>query len=176
MSHYHDRDLSFFDLLEHHIWMAKLNEQQFYREVGKAENPRFSESAYHLLSDRALDVYSAKPDDWRDLLVTGIHELADAAEAAGKPLATTECWGIVDYRDYPLLSWDWVKELCALGVETASGTGQWALIATSNFAAPQFVGMWRDVAWHRNLTDMIHAGSLPAALDASPLVNTMAWT
>lgn len=175
VGHYQDTDLSFFDLIEHHIWMAKLEGQAFYRELGKADNPRFTDSAYRLLSDRAQAVYGARPDHWQGLLVRGIQDLAAAGRAAGKPLATTECWGIVDYKDYPLLSWGWVKALCALGVETAVATGQWALIATSNFAAPQFRGMWRDVAWHRALTGRIHAAPLPAALAGTPLSRTMAW-
>lgn len=173
--YYREKDLSFFDLAEHHIWMTKLNQQQFYREVGQAKDGRFTEEAYHLLSDHALDVYAGKKDYWRALLSDGINTLAQDAKAAGLPLATTECWAITDYKDYPMLPWDWVKELCALGVKTACATGQWALIATSNFAAPQFRGMWRDTAWHRRLTDQIHASALPKELDASPLRETMQW-
>ena len=56
-----------------------------------------------------------------------------------------------------------IKDLCALGVEHAAGTGRWIAMATSNFCGPQFVGMWRDVAWHRRLTDMIK--SAPVDMD-----------
>ena len=45
---------------------------------------------------------------------------------SGKPLVTTECWGVVDYKDWPLLDWGWVKELCDRGARTASATGRWA--------------------------------------------------
>jgi hypothetical protein len=72
---------------------------------------------------------------------------------------TTECWGIVDYKDWPMLDWGWVKELCALGVESAAATNRWAAIASSNFCGPQFVGMWRDVAWHQRLTKIIRKGT-----------------
>ena len=81
--------------------------------------------------------------------------IAEVARQSGTPLATTECWGIVDYKDWPLLSWDWVKELCELGTITAAKTGMWAAIATSNFCGPQFVGMWRDIEWHKRLTSVI---------------------
>lgn len=40
---YRERDLPFFDLAEHHIWMTKLNKQQFYHEVGQAKDGRFTE-------------------------------------------------------------------------------------------------------------------------------------
>lgn len=173
--HYREKNLSFFDLAEHHIWMTKLNRQQFYNEVGKAKDGRFTEEAYHLLSDNALAVYEGKKDYWQQLLVKGVQTLAADAKAAGLPLATTECWGITDYKDFPMLPWGWVKELCALGVRTACQTGQWALTATSNFAAPQFCGMWRDISWHRSMTDMIHQAPLPEELKHSPLYQTMQW-
>jgi hypothetical protein len=67
----------------------------------------------------------------------------------------------VDYKDAPMLDWDWVKELCAYGVERACAANQWVSIATSNFCGPQFAGMWRDVAWHRRLTRLIHESPLP---------------
>jgi len=54
-----------------------------------------------------------------------------------------------------------VKEITAKGVVRAASTGRWAAICTSNFCGPQFVGMWRDVAWHRRLTDTIHQSELP---------------
>ena len=76
------------------------------------------------------------------------------------PLITTECWGIVDYKDWPLLKWDWVKDLCALGAQRAAWTGQWLAIATSNFCGPQFVGMWRDKEWHQQLTHTIKTAEI----------------
>lgn len=78
-----------------------------------------------------------------------------------KPMVTTECWGPVDYKDWPLLNWDWVKELCEIGTIEASKSGRWIAIATSNFCGPQFVGMWSDISWHKRLTDRIHKGELP---------------
>jgi hypothetical protein len=38
----------------------------------------------------------------------------------------------------------------------------WPAPATGNFCGPQFHGMWRDVAWHRRLTRIIHEAKLPA--------------
>ncbi len=75
---------------------------------------------------------------------------------ANKPLITAECWGLVDYKHWPLLDWDWIKELRRLGVQRASQIGRWAIIATSNFCGPQFVGICRDIAWYQKLTKQIH--------------------
>ena len=90
-------------------------------------------------------------------------------------LVTTECWGIVNYKDYPLLSWDWVKDLCEIGVETAISTNQWIMIATSNFACPQFVGMWRDVEWHKRLTTLIKSQEIPYECIKPRLRKTMEY-
>ena len=70
----------------------------------------------------------------------------------------------MDYKDWPLLDWGWVKELCELGVERALPTGRWSAVATSNFCGPQFRGMWRDVAWHQRLTAQIKAAPLHVPL------------
>lgn len=151
---YTEYDLSYFDLLEHHLWMAQQNGDEFYKEVGY-KYERFSADGYNNLAANYETVYRARSQYWRGLLIEGIQKLAVGAKAAGQPLITTECWGLVDFKDWPLLSWDIVKELCVLGVETAAATGQWLAIATSNFCAPQFRGMWRDVAWHQRLTKQI---------------------
>lgn len=152
MEHYKQNQLDFFDLIEHHIWMAKLNGNEFYNLVGNAKNGRFSDEPYHLLVKNAYDVYQKRPEYWKELLRQGIRDLAQVSMEQGLPLATTECWGIVDYKDFPMLRWDWIQDLCQLGLETALDTGRWVMAATSNFAAPQFVGMWRDVQWHQKLT------------------------
>lgn len=155
MKHFENNRLDFFDLIEHHIWMAKLNGNEFYNQVGNAKDGRFTEEAYHLLSKNAYHVYQQRSGYWKELLKKGIRELAQASADQNLPLATTECWGIVDYKDFPMLRWNWIKDLCQLGVETALESGRWIMAATSNFAAPQFVGMWRDVEWHKNLTDQM---------------------
>jgi hypothetical protein len=94
-------------------------------------------------------------EHWKKSLTSLIQNLADWSRATGLPLVTTECWAIVNYKDWPLLDWGWVKELCAHGVEEAVKTGRWTGIATSNFCGPQFRGMWRDVDWHQRLTKRI---------------------
>lgn len=164
MEHYLKNKLDFFDLIEHHIWMAKLNNSEFYQKVGNAKDGRYTEEAYHLLSKNAYRVYQEAPEYWRNLLKNGVHELADASVVQNLPLATTECWGIVDYKDYPLLRWDWIKDLCELGVESALESKRWLIAGTSNFCAPQFVGMWRDIEWHKRLTDKMKQTVLPDTL------------
>ncbi len=151
------QDVAVHDVLELHIWMPQWCD--FYQQVGY-HFERFSSVGYEHLVQRAEPLYRSDPPHWQQALRRGIDRAAQWSLVAGKPVITTEGWGVVDYKDWPLLSWDWVKELCEIGVQTASATGRWVALATSNFCGPQFVGMWRDIAWHRRLTDIIHHGSL----------------
>ena len=150
------QDVSYMDLLELHIWMAQWSD--FYERVGYGYE-RFEAKGYENLVQNAEPLYSADREHWKDRLYRGIELAAEWSLRAGKPLITTEGWAVVDYKDWPLLSWDWVKELCEFGVKKALETERWVALCTSNFCAPQFVGMWRDVEWHKRLTDLIHSGS-----------------
>ena len=167
-----DHEIGFMDAIEHHLWMAGENNDEFYGRTGY-HYETFSEAGYHNLQLSAARVYAEKPAYWQKLLTDKIDRLAKASRQARLPLMTTECWGIVDYKDWPLLPWDWVKELCAIGVRRASATGQWVAIATSNFCGPQFRGMWRDVAWHQALTRLIQAGPIDSALHTGTLWNRL---
>lgn len=154
-----DHDVSFMDAIEHHLWMVGENDDEFYKLVGY-EYQRFSQAGYHNVQLKGARVYAQRPEYWNKLLTDKIARLADSARRAKQPLMTTECWAIVDYKDWPMLPWEWVKAVCELGALTASASGQWAALATSNFCGPQFRGMWRDADWHRRLTAAIKAGPM----------------
>ena len=151
------QDVSMLDFLELHLWMTHFFD--FYDKVDY-HYEEFDPKGYVNLQKRAESLYRQNPRHWQACLEKGIDLLENWSRLSGKPLMTTECWGVVTYKDWPLLNWDWVKELCELGVKRAAKTGRWAAIATSNFCGPQFVGMWRDVGWHRRLTDIIHQAPL----------------
>jgi hypothetical protein len=148
------QDVSMLNFMEPHIWMAQA--KGYYDEVGY-HYERFDPVGYENLVKNARRVYMQKRDYWDSKLKARIGMCAEWSRVSGKPLITTECWSLVDYKDWPLLEWDWLKQLCELGVRTAAGTGRWVAMATSNFNGPQFAGMWRDVNWHRKMTDIIHS-------------------
>jgi len=160
---YLEQDLSYFDLLDPHIWMVQQNDGEFYKLTDYGYDG-FDPKGYTNLSLKADDIYHARPEYWKNLLVQSIDRHAAVSHKMKMPLITTECWGVVDYKDWPLLKWDWVKDLCALGAQRAAWSGQWLAIATSNFCGPQFVGMWRDKAWHQQLTDTIKTAEIAPAL------------
>ncbi len=154
------QDFSRYDVFDLHMWMAQ---SEFYKIIDY-NYERFDNKGYENIARKAAALYRERPDHWKSVLKGYIEQAARQSEVAGKPLITTECWAIVDYKDWPLLEWDWVKELCAYGVEEAAATGRWVAIATSNFCGPQFTGMWRDVAWHQRLTHLIHTAGVDEAL------------
>jgi hypothetical protein len=160
---YLEHDLKDFDLLDPHIWMVQQNGGEFYNLTGYAYQG-FDPKGYTNLSLKAEDTYRARPEYWKSELVKAIDRHAEVSRKMKMPLITTECWGSVDYKDWPLLKWDWVKELCALGAQRAASSGQWLAIATSNFCGPQFVGMWRDKAWHQQLTQVITSAAIAPEL------------
>jgi len=151
---------SAFDFLEPHVWMCHANQDEFYSRL-KYSYQLFDSSGYESLVEDAERIYDADRSYWLRLQESHIDKVVEESLALNQPLITTECWGIVDYKDWPLLDWGWIKELCANGTRHASASGRWAAIATSNFCGPQFVGMWRDVEWHQKLTSTITSGSLP---------------
>ena len=165
---YLDHDLGFFDLFEHHLWMSQQNDNEFYKEVDY-NYERFDLKGYRNLALKAEPAYRARPEHWAGLLRTRVTALAAQAARVHKPLITTECWALVDYKDWPKLEWSWIKDLCKIGAETASDSGRWLGIATSNFCGPQFDGMWRDVRWHREMTAMIRSGPIAADLRSGRL-------
>lgn len=150
-----NQDISFLDLVDLHVFMVLWSD--FDEQVGYRYE-LFESTGYDNMARNAEAVYRSRPEHWCKALDQGIDLAAEWARRAGKPLVTTEGWGVINYKDWPLLSWAWVKELCAYGVRRAVANGRWAAMATSTFCGPQFVGMWRDVAWHRRMTDLIHHG------------------
>jgi len=171
-SEFIDKDLSFFDYLEPHIWMSSLNNGEFYNKVGYKYD-RFNNDSYNNLILNGKKIYEENEKYWQNILKAGIQSNINFSINTEVPLMTTECWGVVDFKDWPLLYWDWVKDLCALGTRVASDSGRWAAIATSNFCGPQFVGMWRDIDWHTKLTEYIKNSRIDTDLENSKLIRRM---
>ena len=166
------KDTSFVDYAEPHLWMAQANDGEFYKLTGYKYD-RYSLDSYQSFAEKGEPLYRSKPEYWQSLLREHILKAANALKPHRLPLMTTECWGVVDFKDWPLLSWDRVKELCRIGLETATATGQWLAIATSNFAGPQFRGMWRDVRWHQSANDLIKRSAILPEFEQSKLAKRL---
>jgi len=160
------------DFLEPHIWMTSFNGGEFYQKVGY-NFERFDYSGYRNMALHGKRIYEERKEYWQKGLADQIRLAAKWSEQQNQGLITTECWGVVDYKDLPMLDWSYVMELCALGTLEAAKTGRWLAISTSNFCGPQFVGMWRDIDWHRKLTRAIHQAPVDQSLQQSKLARRM---
>ena len=145
------------DLLELHIWMTGASD--FYQRIGY-DFPKFTTDGFENLVQFGEPLYRANPEHWLLKLTDMIDHLAGLSRKSKKHIVTTECWSVVDFKDWPMLDWGWIKEICEVGVQKASETGRWKAIGTSNFCGPQFHGMWRDLAWHRKQTELIRSGKI----------------
>jgi len=158
------QNFSQFDMAEVHIWVS--DDMKFFMESGELVMmaPVPFPLDVEIFARRVTDLYDKHRDEVLAILPTRVNFWAEWAKKWRLPLVTTECWGPVNYDDVPGDTqgryWEWVKEVSVAGVETALATGQWLGVGTSNFAEPHFPGMWRDVAWHRNLTDTIRNGTV----------------
>jgi len=101
-------------------------------------------------------LYRLRRESWLRALERRLDTWSDWARARHLPLYTSEGWGPINYDDVTSSGreWGWVKQVCGEAVRRAIVRG-WTGICTSNFAQPQFAGMWRDAAWHRELTGLI---------------------
>ncbi len=137
-----DQDVSMLDFLEPHIWMAHPVVSSFCADIGFT----WQNNDFQAIVRNGKPYYLANKEKFDAVLVEWIDRAAEWSRHSGKPLVTTECWALVNFRDWPMLEWDWLMDICELGVRHAASTGRWTSIATSNFCGPQYRGMWRDIA------------------------------
>jgi len=69
----------------------------------------------------------------------------------GMPLTTSESWASWYYYDSPHLDWGWLLNWAEWSVEDAIEFGMWGW-TPHNYCQPQFAN-WRDLHWHRRLTE-----------------------
>lgn len=150
-------NVSEFDIAELHLWLS--DDLRFFLRSGQVlmmsgPFPKNLEITAHQ-HDR---VYRKHKNLYHQRLKDHIDNWHDWASSWNLPLVTTEAWGPVNWDDVPGddegYYWEWVKDIGAIGATHALCKG-WLGVATSNFAQPHFPGMWRDAAWHANLTGII---------------------
>ena len=73
------------------------------------------------------------------------------------PCGEFEGWGAINWLDHPALTWEVVQQAGEICARLGRKHG-YRFNCTSNFTHPQFPRLWRDVAWHRRVTDIIRQG------------------
>ena len=154
-----DQDVSEFDLLEPHVWMSHPETSDYQEKIGY-HFERFEPIGFDNIVANGHKEYFAQQERYDNALLKKIDQVAAWSRASKLGVVTTECWALVDYKDWPGLDWGWIKDLTEFGLQHAANSGRWIGMATSNFCGPQFVGMWRDIEWHQRLTTMIKKSSI----------------
>jgi len=75
---------------------------------------------------------------------------ASWAAERGMPLTTSESWASWFYIDGPHMNWQWLLEWAEWSVEDAIDAGMWGW-TPHNYLEPHMEN-WKDVRWHRRLT------------------------
>ena len=91
------------DFLEPHIWMAHQNGEEFYEAMDN-KNEVFNNKGYEAMVRNGKKVYNEKKAYWNKLLRDKIEAVARVSREDNQALMTTECWAVVNYKDWPLSS------------------------------------------------------------------------
>lgn len=78
-----------------------------------------------------------------------LRAVRDRARVLGLPAVLGEGYAYSWYSDAPEMSWEWIREISALGTRTAQRLG-FAGYTTSNFSEPTFP-LWAERSWHVEL-------------------------
>lgn len=147
-------DTAAWDLAEPHVW---LSEGGLFQPLSNQLGALLClPGAIPVQARIAPPLFHARRTSWLRELEKRLDRWAHWAQDRGLPLVTSEGWGPINYDDVSShgREWGWVKDVCGEAVQMAIDRS-WTGICTSNFAQPHFKGMWRDVGWHREMTDLI---------------------
>ena len=106
---------------------------------------------FAVFSDRSMKTAAALAPMLRARQRFKATEFTNWAQRTGAPLTTSESWATWYYFDDPRLDWSWLLEWAKWSVEDAIACNFWGW-TPHNYVQPQF-GNWKDVTWHRTLTE-----------------------
>lgn len=173
-------DFTDFDFLDVHIWAERagtgfLKPKELYKRFTAFGEPEtlytyrtpgyyrpYTRTAGDIDFDRISDALHESWYQNRALCAQWLEEniaaVAEKAKHYGIPCGNTEGWGALYWLDHPLVSWDLIKDAGLLGAELGRKYG-FAFNCQSNFCEPQFRGLWKDVAYHQKITNIIRSGN-----------------
>ena len=151
------QDYSNFDAIDKHFW--------FVHHEGLARDTGFKRMTRNKPDDRGfretyrkgLVHWDAHKPEYASWMEGRIRRMAGIGREHGVPVGNTEGWGAVFWEDNPTIDWRFIREAAEISVPLAVRHG-YKFICTSNFTCPQFIGMWEDVGWHREMTGLIRSG------------------
>ena len=172
-----ETDLSDFDFFDIHIWVQRatcnfLENTGYFEHIGGFGEP----SRMYLNTDPAPytgaqvkipgDFYFEQVNEailtsWEknkapcfEWMEERIETVAKAGKQYGVPIGCTEGWGSILWAEHPMLSWTVIKEAGLKAAELGAKNG-YLFNCQSNFCGPQFTSLWRDIEYHKQVTDVI---------------------
>lgn len=163
-------DLSHFDLLEAHCWITT-TDIEFVGATRFIDFLSMLPEAVTRHVQLADQTYWPRRDEWLSRLELMINLWSQRACDAGLPIINSEGWASTIYEDAPLPGgrdpWDYVRDVGRSAVAAAVSAGYWG-VCTSNFSQPHFPGLWSDVAWHKELNELIGYSPATSSLRKPP--------
>lgn len=175
-------DFSCYDFLDVHMWAENagsnfLKPRKLYQKLKSFGEP---ETLYTYVRSGYLDPHSrvagdiefeeiskALHESWyqnralcEEWLESRVATVSEIARRYGIPCGNTEGWGPIHWLEHPLVSWDMVKDAGIIGARLGKKYG-YAFNCQSNFCEPQFRSLWKDVDYHRSVTDLIRGKAEP---------------
>jgi len=120
------------------------------------ENFFTTDSFFKDFSDRCLKSHEIMAAAFRARQRAKLAAFSAWSQECGIPLLTSESWASWYYFDHPDLDWSWLLEWAEWSVEDAIEYKMWGW-TPHNYCQPQFEN-WKDVRWHRRLTDKFLKG------------------
>ncbi len=147
-------DLTEYQLLDCHMWAVNSpfgDESGYWSNLHKRRGP---DNAFMPGQKQLNEAWTHGQDEVRAWLKDLATDAKAQAETHDIPIGNTEGWGPIVWRDHPHLNWDFVKQCGMIGARIGANLG-YAFNCSSNFTHPHFSGLWADVDWHREVTDII---------------------
>ena len=141
-----------FDCLDVHFY-ADADPRWLHRtRFGEYANHLYTETWWHKeFSKRCIKTHRILAPMLRARQRGKLAAFALWALQRGMPLTTSESWASWYYFDSPDLDWGWLLDWAEWSVEDAIEFKMWGW-TPHNYVQPQFAN-WKDVRWHRRLTD-----------------------
>lgn len=149
-----DVDLSGFGALDMHVWLV--HHPSCFKATGYLEDihPLKTDARFVPCQEAMRRWWKTERNEVIEWMDAQLAEVAATGIKHGIPCGNTEGWGPINWTEHSALPWDFVKEAGEICVGLAR-KHDYKFICTSNFTHPQFPGIWRDIAWHQQLTDAI---------------------
>lgn len=141
-----------FDCLDVHFYISADERWNQRTHFSDHMQELFTDTSWHAdFSDRCTKAIQAAGPMCRARQRHRLARFSQWAAERGMPLTTSESWASWFYFDSPDLDWGWLLEWAENSVDDAIEYGMWGW-TPHNYVQPQFVN-WKDVRWHRRLTD-----------------------